>query len=220
MTSPDFIFSVFEKTFKGLSSAPASTQPPLSKTCEKDDRVEGCKEEVLRMMSMMMRRSQMLVSCCSCHFVIETQIGFLRSDTHVTIVHSTLLRLREEIMMAKVMTLQEYGDDDDGDETSPNRQHFGNWAPSTVETIRSTFAKSPPTPPPPNPNPSLIFFWSNPISRILRSQFQGMTISPLFSDNSSGFLGSTSKMLMLPNLKFTSLKFRLTFKNLLVSIFW
>ena len=48
-------------------------------------------------------------------------------------------------------------DDDDDDDTSPSRQHFGSWAPSTVETMRSIFANSNPTSHNPNPNPPLIF---------------------------------------------------------------
>ena len=44
--------------------------------------------------------------------------------------------------------------DDDDDETSPSRQHFGSWAPSTVETMRSIFANSPPN----SPNPNTLIF--------------------------------------------------------------
>ena len=72
-------------------------------------------------------------------------------------------------------------DDDDGDDdTSPSRQHFGSWAPSTVETMRSIFANSPPNSPNSNPtNPTLIFSFSNskvynsklPVSRYDLSHF-------------------------------------------------
>ena len=94
---------MFEKTFKGLSSAPASTQPPLSKTCEikmvKMMLIMLKAVRVLKMIIMMTRRSQI----CPQKFNgnILQRMKFAKKEQ---IIFSEVIIMMLEMIMLKMET--------------------------------------------------------------------------------------------------------------------